>query len=182
MSRPRVVVPKFFLPKRLGEVLCQSGLITVAQLEVALYDQREYSHIRLGEILALRGWLKQETADFFAEQWPQLYTNGHQHPLGHYLQQAALLDGQQVAEILNEQQQTALKFGALAVLHGWIHQQTLDFFLDTLFPAQATTSAYMERNVQAMAEQEVDPDKTIVRDTLPSVQDTLPNEDIPWLN
>lgn len=87
----------------------------------------QFNQTRLGEILARRGWLKQETADFFAEQWPTLLSQTKQ-PLGQYFKEAALLNKVQIEAILSEQRQTGLKFGELAVQKGWLKRITLDFF------------------------------------------------------
>ena len=51
--------------KPIGELLTSAGLISEGQLQTALYDQQAYQDMRLGEILATRGWLHQKTADFF---------------------------------------------------------------------------------------------------------------------
>jgi hypothetical protein len=122
----------------LGEVLQQAGLISAAQVQVALQDQQHYTDLRFGEILALRGWLKQETADFFADRWPILLAQNKQYPLGYWLKAAALLDDNQINLILNEQQQKMkerfirTRFGRLIVSKGWLKKQTIDFFLESL--------------------------------------------------
>lgn len=115
----------------LGQVLQQAGLISAPQLEIALRDQVEYSDLRLGEILALRGWIKQETADFFAEKWKVLI-NQPQKPLGFYFKEAALLDEEQVSVIISTQRigTTKIRFGTLAAIMGWIEPKTRDFFLE----------------------------------------------------
>ncbi|HEY9768904.1 MAG TPA: hypothetical protein V6C71_10480 [Coleofasciculaceae cyanobacterium] len=59
---------KFVTFKPIGEILQEADLITSPQLEVALRDQNYYQDMRLGEILALRGWIKQDTADFFVQE------------------------------------------------------------------------------------------------------------------
>ena len=116
----------------LGKVLEEAGLISFPQIEVALLDQMQYEQLMLGEILALHGWLKQETADFFAARWYQICQEKQQRPLGQYLKEAALLDEEQITHILEEQEQTLLKFGKLAVMKGYIKQQTVNFFIDYL--------------------------------------------------
>ena len=63
---------KFITFKPIGEILKDAALITSPQLEVALRDQTYYEDMRLGEILALRGWIEQDTADFFAQEWFKL--------------------------------------------------------------------------------------------------------------
>ncbi|NJK49179.1 hypothetical protein HC931_14245 [Candidatus Gracilibacteria bacterium] len=56
----------------MGELLEDAGLVSPAQIEIALQDQTIYADMRIGEILALRGWLKQETADFFVDKLPTI--------------------------------------------------------------------------------------------------------------
>jgi hypothetical protein len=118
--------------KPIGEILQEAGLIYDSQLQVALQDQIIYPDLRLGEILALRGWIKQETVDFFAEEWSNLIIQTPRQPLGYYLKRAALLDETQIQIILQEQEDIKFHFGALAVFKGWLPPTTLDFFLDNL--------------------------------------------------
>lgn len=115
----------------LGTVLQQADLVSDAQLEVVLKDQARYPNVRIGEMLALRGWLNQETADFFAYRWKTLKEHKHQ-PLGYFLKQAALLDDEQINHILTEQGKLKLQFGAVAVHRGWLKQTTVEFFLEHL--------------------------------------------------
>jgi tetratricopeptide (TPR) repeat protein len=127
--------PLSFRIKPLGKVLQKAGLISTAQVELALQQQMETKNMRLGAILASRGWLKQETADFFA-QLPTKLSHKSQQPLGHYLKQAGLLDEHQINTILLDQKQMGLRFGELAVLKGWIQPATLEFFLEYLAPQE----------------------------------------------
>jgi|GEM_PF-566602 len=53
--------------KQLGEYLIEAGLLTPAQLQVALNDQT-MSDMRFGEILAARGWVKQQTIEYLMEK------------------------------------------------------------------------------------------------------------------
>ncbi len=129
----------------LGEMLQQAGLLSRAQLEVVLRDQKWQPDLRIGDILELRGWVKRDAIEFFAEQWPQLATVGRDHPIGYYFQQAGLLDSQQVDALLQEQAQAGLRIGALAVLHGWLSQETLDWFLRSLAPEESASSAFIKR-------------------------------------
>ena len=123
---------KTLIIKPLGLVLEKAGLISQEQLSTALKDQSRLSNLKVGEILAIRGWIKLETANFFAEQWPQLLNQTSNKPLGQYLKAAALLSDRQIKEILQQQQRTGLKFGSVAVLNGLLAQNTLDFFLEQL--------------------------------------------------
>jgi len=49
--------------KRLGGYLVEAGLLTQSQVDVALNDQR-LTGMRFGEILAARGWVKQQTIEY----------------------------------------------------------------------------------------------------------------------
>jgi hypothetical protein len=131
--------------QRLGEILRQAGLISAAQVAVATHDQSLHTDMRLGEILALRGWLKQETADFFAEQWIQAICAPVKQRVGDYLQAAALANQEQIDNICQEQWQTGLRFGSAAVLLGIIEQPTLDFFLTYLFPQEKLEGSLMKK-------------------------------------
>jgi len=128
----------------LGLVLLDAQLISQAQLEGALLMQTSYPELLLGEILALRGWLKPKTLDFFESHWVKLNTD---HPLGYYLQQADLLTEQQIQDLLKDQWQTGVKLGALAVMRGWLKQETLDVFLQTLAPDKRSESPFVHKTV-----------------------------------
>lgn len=56
--------PKSQVAQRLGSYLVEAGLITPAQVDVALNDQRLMGEMRFGEVLVARGWIKQQTLDF----------------------------------------------------------------------------------------------------------------------
>lgn len=127
---------KFITFKPIGTILEEAGLITHPQLELALRDQIYYQDMRLGEILALRGWVEQDTADFFVQEWFKLVNQKREHPLGFYLRKAGLLSEEQIQLILQEQHRNSLRFGAAAVNQGLLKQNTLDFFLRNLFPSQ----------------------------------------------
>ncbi|MFN5513546.1 MAG: hypothetical protein ACK5CA_02010 [Cyanobacteriota bacterium] len=136
-----------YKPKPIGLILQEADLITPAQIEVALQDQ-QYVELPLGEILALHGWIRQQTADFFVEEWPRLTVGPLDCPLGHYLRQAALLEEHQIQEILREQKRLGVRFGSVAVIKGWLRPKTLDYFLENLIPQSATDSAFQVRRVE----------------------------------
>ncbi len=48
----------------LGSYLIEAGLLTPAQVHVALNDQNMMDHMRFGEVLVARGWIKQQTLDY----------------------------------------------------------------------------------------------------------------------
>ncbi|MDJ0688004.1 MAG: hypothetical protein QNJ41_05815 [Xenococcaceae cyanobacterium MO_188.B32] len=130
-------------PKPLGMVLREADLVSIPQLQLALQSQTDYPHLRLGEILALRGWLKPETADFLAQDWLQLVQQKTRKPLGYYLQKSALLDEKHIKAILEEQKATGIRFGTVAVLQGLLKSTTLDFFLMYLFPKEVGVSSFV---------------------------------------
>jgi hypothetical protein len=136
-------------PEKIGEILRQAYLITPAQLEEALLEQSHNPQQKLGEILARKGWIKQETADFFAQKWREIVKDTESfsdQPLGHYLKEAGLLDETQIQTIVDEQKKRGLwvRLGTLAVLKGWLAQSTVDFFLENLYPEQYEDSPFVQ--------------------------------------
>lgn len=134
--------------KPIGEILQEADLISVPQLEVALRDQVYNRDLRLGEILALRGWIKQDTADFFAQEWFKIINRRIEHPIGFYLKQAGLIEEQDIKRILNLQHKHSLRFGDTAVKQGLIKSNTVNFFLQNLFPSQLYDSRKAALNIQ----------------------------------
>ena len=118
--------------KPLGKVLEQAGLISDFQIHTALEIQSKYNQVKFGTILVTLGVVKQKTVDFFAEQLPELLQQPKTQPLGYYLQEAALIDPQQIETLLEEQKQTGMLLGELAVEKGWLREKTLNFFLQNL--------------------------------------------------
>ncbi|MGJ3246860.1 MAG: hypothetical protein ACFE0I_12390 [Elainellaceae cyanobacterium] len=53
--------------KRIGAYLEEAGLVTRAQIEVALNDQKA-TGMRFGEVLAARGWVKQQTIEYLMKK------------------------------------------------------------------------------------------------------------------
>ncbi|MDJ0662321.1 MAG: hypothetical protein QNJ42_22965 [Crocosphaera sp.] len=140
---------KAYSKKRLGSILQEAKLITPYQVETALKEQKEHPQRRLGEILAEKGWIKQQTADFFAEEWDQVIQQAQQgtpQSLGHYLREAGLIDDHQLRAILAEQGQGRMwmRIGALAVLKGWLNQSTVDYLLQHLHPDKAGDSPFLK--------------------------------------
>ena len=120
--------------KPLGEILIEAGLITASQIEFALHQQAD-TDLKIGEILASHNWIKQETADFFAEKWSKVINQKQKKPLVYYFSHAGLLNEQQIAEIIKEQQlkEKPTRFHRLAVKKGYLKQITVDFFLANIF-------------------------------------------------
>ncbi|WP_299489359.1 hypothetical protein [Acaryochloris sp. IP29b_bin.137] len=128
---------------RIGERLCASDLISMHQLQTALYEQELYEMMRLGEIMVLHGWVCQQTADFFGDQWPSIAEQAESMLIGGYLHRAGLIDRNQIETILLSQKKTGLRFGAIAILNGYIQQATLNFFIEQFFPDHIGESPYM---------------------------------------
>ncbi|NCO75399.1 MAG: hypothetical protein GW795_13020 [Cyanobacteria bacterium] len=129
------------IKKPVGEILEEAGLINSGQIHVALIEQSIYTHLKLGEILALHGWIDQQTADFFAEKIKQLACDDKKQRMGYYFIEAGLLKEKDIKAILDEQEQLGIKFGSLAVLKGYIKQETLTFFLTHFAPEGIDTNA-----------------------------------------
>jgi hypothetical protein len=135
--------------KPIGEMLEEAGLINKAQLEVALNEQNIYQDLKLGEILVLHGWLREETADFFGQQIKSLAISPEKKQIGKYFCEAGLLSQEDLQAILDEQQTLGVKFGSVAVLRGCIKQKTLDFFLKYFSSENARKShfSYKDQNI-----------------------------------
>jgi hypothetical protein len=52
----------------LGSYLLEAGLLTDAQVQVALNDQNMMDHMRFGEVVVARGWVKQQTLDYLLQK------------------------------------------------------------------------------------------------------------------
>jgi hypothetical protein len=166
----------------LGAILEEAALVSHAQIEVALRDQMYYSDLKLGEILALRGWIKQETADFFVVYLPTLRKQVEKKPIGHYLQDAALLSEDQIKSILDEQKHTLVRFGALAVLKGYLKQGTVDFFVRYLYPEHQKGSLFMEKRTAPLVSQKKIVQKTFTQHQLTAIQKhTYTEDDLEYL-
>ena len=53
--------------KRLGHYLVEAGLLTQAQVETALSEQKG-TGLRLGEFIVKKGWVKEETVEFLIKE------------------------------------------------------------------------------------------------------------------
>jgi hypothetical protein len=113
--------------KLLGVLLQDAHLISDFQIQIALIDQQAYG-MRLGDVLVLHGWLKQQTLDFFISQWNYVLKSQEDISLEYCLQAAGLLNEQQIQLIQREQARKNQDFGSIAVRQGWLKQNTLDFF------------------------------------------------------
>jgi hypothetical protein len=167
----------------LGEILEQAGLVSDEQIQIALAERREIHHLRVGEIMALRGWINQRTADFFADEWCNLVNQAEKQLLGYYLEQSGLLTKQQINSILEEQQKIWVKFGAIAVLQGRLTKETVDFFLEHLFPLELFDSPLIGRKINQQAT-EITVKASNSAQQLPEQPSGFPqvdDDEIPWI-
>ena len=132
-----------FEPKRLGTILREADLVSTYQLDLALKDRVNFPDLRIGEILAMRGWIQPATADFFVRDWFKLVRESERQPLGQYLIQSALLKPEELINVLEEQKNTGIRCGTIAVMQGLLKSTTLDFFLANLFPKEVTVSPFI---------------------------------------
>jgi hypothetical protein len=130
-------------PKKIGTILREADLVSIPQLDLALRDQEYFPDLRLGEILAMRGWIKSETADFFVQDWSKIVQDKNRQPLGQYLIRSGLIEATQLEAVLEEQKYTGIRFGTIAVMQGFLKSTTLDFFLMYLFPKEITISPFV---------------------------------------
>jgi hypothetical protein len=129
--------------KKIGTILREADLVSIPQLDLALRDQEYFPDLRLGEILAMRGWIKSETADFFVQDWSKIIQDKSRQPLGQYLVRSGLIEPIQLEAVLEEQKYTGIRFGTIAVMQGLLKSTTLDFFLMYLFPKEITVSPFV---------------------------------------
>ena len=118
----------------LGQLLLGAGLISKDQLKLALQNQAipGYEKFKIGEVLALRGWIKQETCDFFATRWRAILKEEKDDvrlkKISNYLVEAHLLTQEQIQAIAEIQRQKQKSFGQIAIEQGLLKQQTITFF------------------------------------------------------
>lgn len=117
------------IKQKIGQLLCEAHIINKQQLQVALVEKNLYPELKVGEILALHGWLQEKTADFFGSEVQAI--NQEQHLLiGNIFLRAGLLSETDIQNILQEQKQIGSRFGETAVLKGLLKKETVDFFLN----------------------------------------------------
>ena len=123
-----------FSNKPLGQILIEAGLIDISQIEQALLEQK-HNGLEISKILVLHGWIEPEVVNFFHWRWSELISRENKKPLAYYLQEAKLLDQNQVDAILKLKKTNSKKvrFHRLAVEQGYLKQATVDFFLTHIF-------------------------------------------------
>ena len=120
--------------KPIGQILIEAGLISIAQLELALHEQKQ-NDMRIGEILVAHRWISPKTINFFCDRWLELVEKKPNKPLAYYFRQAGLLSGEQCQAIIRLQKlkRKKVRFHHLAIEQGYLKQSTVDFFLAHLF-------------------------------------------------
>lgn len=116
-----------YLP--LGEILQQAGLLAPQDIRQALKIQQQYNNYRFGEILIQQGQLRPETVNFFVNDLPQLVNHNDKLRLGDYLNNAGLLNSEQILETIQQQSMTKRKFGEIVTQKGWVNPKTLNWFV-----------------------------------------------------
>ena len=127
----------------LGELLQQAGLLSPQEIRYFLQFQAHHHQYRFGEILVEQKRLRQETINFFVDDFPQLVRAqdlAGNLRLGDYLGNAGLLDQSQIDTILKLQSQTSKKFGQIILQEGLVNSQTLDWFVDLQHQLTQTTT------------------------------------------
>ena len=117
----------------LGEILIESGLITPYQVELALREQLK-SNLKIGEILASHGCIKQQTADFFAEEWSKLRELKQKKPLVFYLLESGLINVEQVNNLVKKYKNSPKKKGFyhLLIEERYLKNITIEYFSTNL--------------------------------------------------
>jgi thioredoxin reductase len=115
--------------KPLGILLLEAGLVNTEQLDIALNAQKTKT-VRLGEILAGHGWVKQRTVEYLMKKVVHQQLSGNGQRLGSYLVDAGLVNEEQLEIALNEQKTTALCLGQILAQHGWVNQQTVEYLME----------------------------------------------------
>ncbi|HIK36515.1 MAG: hypothetical protein NZ901_00965 [Geminocystis sp.] len=117
------------LIKKTGELLIDAGIVNSNQVLVALWEQKNYPELRIGEILAYHGWITQKTADFFGEKIKGYLSSCLPgKTLEEYLLEAGILHENQIEEIRDEKTTNTSNFATVALEKGYIKPKTIDFF------------------------------------------------------
>lgn len=125
----------------LGQILQQAGLISQTQIGVALkIQQNAEDGVKIGQIIVNKGWLKQETIDFFAEDLLKSNYSLEKRPIGYYLKKSKLLNDEQIISILSEQKEVNLRFGEIAAKKKWLNIETVEYILKYLNNNQLVTT------------------------------------------
>ncbi|MEL6495190.1 MAG: hypothetical protein AAFQ41_08695, partial [Cyanobacteria bacterium J06623_7] len=112
--------------RTLGATLQAAGLVSAWQIESALQAKSENPNLKIGEILAQKEIIKPATADFFVTDWTKAVVTNEKQALGYYLQQAAILDREQIEVIFMSDNQLKTLPESIGML-----QQIQEFHVET---------------------------------------------------
>jgi Type II secretion system (T2SS), protein E, N-terminal domain len=106
--------------RRLGELLIRDGLISGAQLEVALRLQAASpSYVPVGQVLVAHKFISRETLTMALRRYRKAAR------LGEVLLKAGHITAAQLAEGLELQRGTSLRIGQMLVRLGWVSETTM---------------------------------------------------------
>lgn len=115
-------------------ILQKADLLSQEQVDCILSLQSKNSQLCCSEIVVQNGWLKAETVKFFAREFNQLATQPKRKTIEQLCRAASLLNEQQIAEILKDQESTNFKFEEIAVNKNWLTPKTIEFLLNYCIP------------------------------------------------
>lgn len=159
------------------DTLIQAGLLNEVQVQVALYDKTINPDMRIGEILALRGWIAEETVDFFELLWDMRRKQFDRENIGQYFVEARLMTMAQVDDVLEEQRASPLRFGEIAVLKGYLKHETVRFFVKHLFPDKLQVAKISPLSRVTSSTHSQNPRRTMTNDhTLQQTEESVQQE------
>ena len=108
--------------------LTKAGLVSEEQMEMAIAYLNKYRDLSLERVIFLRGWLSQETLEFFGKGLPKLIERGEKIPLVKILELASILNGEQINKLVKYQEERGKKVSSSLIEMGYIKESTLNFF------------------------------------------------------
>jgi hypothetical protein len=97
--------------------------------------------------------------------------NSKKYPLGYYFEKSGLLTREQINSILEEQKHLWIKFGSVAVIKGLLQENTVNFFLNNLFPRALSESPYIGRTAVPQSDRMTN-----------TAELQIDSDDIPWID
>jgi hypothetical protein len=70
-------------------------------------------------------------------------------PIGSYLEDAGLLNSDQIKVILADQQATGMKFGEIAVARGWVKEKTIEWIIQKVITPERQAKQIADRRTTA---------------------------------
>jgi ubiquinone/menaquinone biosynthesis C-methylase UbiE len=85
--------------KAIGHYLIESGLLTTVQIELVLNEQQK-NPIRIGELIAKKGWISQHTIDFLVERVIEPERQSNLHKTSPQMTLVKMLTGTWIAQCI----------------------------------------------------------------------------------